>query len=151
MKIIALLTVGLVFGVTACSEGEQVAPAPGDDTDVAAADLAVTEKVEMGSENFIRHMHLHARHLEGLNVALEAGDLEAAQTPAYWLLRHEGVTGHPDGWQVHIDNMRDAARAVTEATDIAAASAAAQRIMDGCRGCHADAGVDIDLPDLKLN
>jgi len=155
MKIHALLMVGFALGVAGCVEKEQVAPAQDDDTEIAAesaaADLPAAEKAEMGSETFIRHMHLHASHLEGINAALMAGDLDAAQTPAHWLLRHEGVTGHPDGWRSHIDNMRDAARAVTEAPDIAAARAAAERIAEGCRGCHAAAGVDIDLSGLKLD
>jgi len=109
------------------------------------------ENAVMGSEAFIRHMHLHASHLDGLNAALAAGDLEAAQTPAHWLLRHEEVAGHPADWQPHINSMRDAARAVANAPDIGTARAAAQRITEGCRGCHAAAGVEIDLSSLKLD
>lgn len=105
----------------------------------------------MGSETFIRHMHLHASHLQGLNAALLAGDLEAAKTPAYWLLRHEEVTGHPDDWQPHIESMRAAARDVTEASEIAAARTAAQRIVQSCRSCHAAAGLEVDLSGLKLD
>ena len=155
MKIHALLIVGFALGVTGCVEKEQAAPAQGDDTEMAAelaaADLPAAAKTKMGSEAFIRHMHVHASHLDSLNAALAAGDLEVAKTPAHWLLRHEGVTGHPDDLQPHIENMRDAARAVAEAPDIAAARAAAQRITEGCRGCHAAAGVDIDLSSLKLD
>lgn len=155
MKIHTLLIVGFALGAAGCVEKEQAAPAQGDDTEMApesaTADLPAPETAGMGSEAFIRHMHLHASHLEGLNVALAAGDLEAAQTPAHWLLRHEGVTGHPAGWQPHIDHMRDAALAVTEASDIATARAAAQRITEGCRDCHAAAGVDVDLSGLKLD
>jgi hypothetical protein len=149
MKIYALLIVGFTLGVTGCAEKEQAMPVQDDDAEMATtsadADLAAIEKATMGSEAFIRHMHLHASHLDGLNAALAAGDLEAAQTPAHWLLRHEGVTGHPEDWLPHIDGMRDAARAVTDATDIAAARGAAQRITEGCRGCHAAAGLDIDI------
>ena len=155
MKIHALLIVGFALGVTGCVEKEQATPAQGDDTEMAAelaaADLPAAAKTKMGSEAFIRHMHVHASHLDSLNAALAAGDLEVAKTPAHWLLRHEGVTGHPDDLQPHIENMRDAARAVAEAPDIAAARAAAQRITEGCRGCHAAAGVDIDLSSLKLD
>lgn len=155
MKFYALLIVGFALGVTGCVEKEQAVPAQGDDTEMAAksstADLPAVEKTGMGSETFIRHMHIHASHLDGLNAALAAGDLEAAKTPAYWLLRHEGVTGHPDDWQSHINGMRDAARAVADAPDIGAARAAAQRITESCRGCHAAAGVDIDLSILKLD
>lgn len=154
MKIHALLIVGFALGMAGCVEKEQATSAQGDDTEMAgesaAADLPGTAKTQMWSEAFIRHMHLHASHLASLNAALAAGDLEAAKTPIHWLLRHEGVTGHPDRLQPYIDNMRDAVRAVAEAHDIAAARAAAQRITEGCRGCHAAAGVDIDLSSLKL-
>lgn len=155
MKIHTLLVIGFALGVTGCVEKEEATPSPGDDTEMAAesatADLPAGAKTIMGSESFIRHMHLHATHLEGLNAALAAGDLEAAKTPAHWLLLHEGVTGHPEDLEPHIDNMRDAARAVAEAPDIATARAAAQRIPQACRACHTAAGIDIDLSSLKLD
>lgn len=155
MEIQALLIVGFALGVTGCVEKEQATPVQGNDiesaTELAGAGLPAAAKTNMGSEAFIRHMHLHASHLAGLNAALAAGDLEAAQTPAHWLLLHEGVTGHPEELQPHIENMRDAARAVAEAPDIAVARAAAQRILEGCGDCHAAAGVDIDLSSLKLD
>lgn len=155
MRIHALLIVGFALCVAGCVEKDPAVPAQGDDTETAAnsaaADLPSAKKSVMGSEAFIRHMHVHASHLDDLNTALVNGDLESAQTPAHWLLRHEGVTGHPDDWQPHIDNMRDAARAVTEAPDIETARAAAQRLTEGCRGCHAAAGVDIDLSSLRSN
>lgn len=154
MKAHALLIVGFALVVMSCAEKEQVAPTQPDDTEMAAqsaaADLPDAEKVVMGSEAFIRHMHLHASHLAGLNDALAAGNLEAAQTPAHWLLRHEEVTGLPDDWQPHIENMRDAARAVAGAPDIGVARAAAGRIKEGCQGCHAAAGIDIDISSFKL-
>ena len=155
MKLRELLIVGFALCMTGCVGKEQAVPEQGDDTEMAAksaaAGLPAAEKSVMGSDTFIRHMHLHARHLDGLNTALAAGDLEAAQTPAHWLLQHEGVTGHPDDWQPHIERMRDAARAVTEAGDIETARVAAQGIVEGCRGCHVAAGVDIDLSNLKLD
>ncbi|MDH3274865.1 MAG: hypothetical protein OEM64_08755 [Gammaproteobacteria bacterium] len=149
MKLRELLIVGFALCVTGCVEKEQAVPEQGDDTETAAK--SAVEKSLMGSDTFIRHMHLHASHLDSLNTALAAGDLEAAQTPAHWLLRHEGVTGHPDDWQPHIERMRDAARAATEAGDIETARTAAQGIAEGCRGCHVAAGVDIDLSNLNLD
>jgi mono/diheme cytochrome c family protein len=155
MKIHVILSIGFALVVIGCAEKESAAPDQRDDTEMAAesaaVDLPAAEKTGMGSEAFIRHMHDHASHLEGLNAALAAGDLEAARTPADWLLRHEGVTGHPETWQPHIDNLRNAARAVAEAPDIAAASAGAQRIAEACRGCHAAAGINIDISGLKLD
>lgn len=155
MRILPLLTAVFAIAVSGCAEKDQAPPTRGDDTEATArpptADPTATEKAVMGSETFIRHMHLHASHLEGLSTALSAGNLEAAKTPAYWLLRHEEVTGHPDDWQPHIENMREAARAVTEASEIAAARTAARRIVQSCRGCHAAAGLEVDLSGLKLD
>jgi hypothetical protein len=157
MKFHALLIIGFALGVAACAEKEQATPAPEEDMQAAPApapepaEMPAAEPAGMGSEGFIRHMHLHASHLEGLNASLVAGDLEAAKTPAYWLLRHEEVTGFPADWQPHIDAMHDAAREVTEATDIESARAAAQRITQACGGCHAAAGVEIDISNLKLD
>lgn len=154
MKIQALFVIGIAVGITSCGEQEPAAPAEDIDTGTAlesAMDEMPTAVDEgMGSETFIRHMHLHATHLDGLNEALAAGDLEAAQTPAHWLLRHEEVTGHPEEWQPHIDNMRDAARSVAEAADITAARTAAQRITESCNSCHAAAGIRVDLSGLSV-
>ena len=155
MKINTFLIIGLAVALTGCSEQEQAAP-PTEGADAEMVSKAVTGDVSapeltgMGSETFIRHMHLHATHLSGLNDALASGDLEAAKTPAHWLLRHEEVTGLPDAWQPHIDNMRDAASAVAEAADIAAARTAARRIIESCTDCHAAAGASVDLSTLTL-
>ncbi len=155
MRIREFLTISLVFAASGCAEKNEAPPAQDDAAGIAAtsapAMTPATGQAVMGSEAFIRHMHRHAAHLEGLNAALEAADLEAAKTPAYWLLRHEEVTGHPDDWQPHIEGMRDAARAVTEASEISVARAAAQRIVQGCRGCHDAAAVNVDLSGLKLD
>ena len=154
MNIHAFLIVGFTICLTGCGEREQAAPTEGADAETVsesvAVDLAAPDEARMGSEMFIRHMHLHATHLDGLNSALAAGDLDAAKTPAHWLLRHEEVTGLPDAWQPHIDNMRDAASAVAEAADIAAARTAARRIIESCTDCHAAAGASVDLSTLTL-
>lgn len=146
MKIHALLVVGFALFVTACAEKEQAPPAMADAAGIAAQ--PTERKAGMGSKAFIRHMHHHASHVEGHNAALAVGDLEAAQATAYWLLRHEQVTDLPDDWQPHIETMRTAARAVADAANFQAASAAARQITEGCRGCHVAAGADIDLSGL---
>lgn len=56
----------------------------------------------------------------------------------------------PDALQPHIDNMRNAARAVADAVDISAARSAAQGITESCSGCHVTAGVKVDLSSLYL-
>lgn len=154
MKIRTCLTIWLSVFTIGCGEQEPIATAQDADASVASesisSNLSATEAAGMGSEMFIRHMHNHATHLAGLNDALAAGDLEAAKTPAHWLLRHEEVTEFPDALQPHIDAMRDAARAVAEAADISAARSAAQRITESCSACHLTAGVDVDLSNLSF-
>lgn len=153
MKLHTLLIVGLALGVTGCAEKEKVAPAQQDDAQTAAESAApeqpAAETSEIGNDAFISHMHLHAAQLESLNVALAAGDLDAASTPAYWLSLHQRVSGAPDYSQPYIDMMRAAASAVTDASDLEAARAAAEGIAKGCRGCHAAVGVEV--PSLVMD
>lgn len=144
MKLHTLLMVGLVLGVAGCAEKKQAAPAP-----VTEAEMPVAEEAPAATDSFIRHMHYHARQLERINTALAAGDLDAAQTPAYWLAAHNRLEGAADDWQPYINEMRDAARAVSEAPDIATARAATQRIAESCADCHAHAGVEISTLVLK--
>lgn len=148
MRIRTLWIIGLALSLVACAQKDQPAPAQGQDTNKAAEapELSAAQKAVVGTEAFLRHMHMHARQLETLNAALDAGDLEAAQTPAYWLSKHEGVSWPVDDWQPYIKEMRDAANEVTDAPDIETARAGARHIADGCRGCHREAGVDIVMP-----
>lgn len=154
MNIRAFLLVGLATCATGCGEQEDAAPTQDANAEVvlesATRNPSAPEATEMGSEMFIRHMHLHATYLAGLNDALASGDLEAAKTPAHWLLRHEEVNDFSDALQPHIDNMRNAARAVAEAADISAARSAAQGITESCSGCHVTSGVNVDLSNLYL-
>lgn len=147
MRLHTLLIVGLAVGVVGCAEKEEAASTQSDDAQVAAelaaAEKLAAEEARVGSEAFVKHMHVHASQLKRLNIALDAGDLEAAQTPAYWLSQHEGVSGAPDDWHPYIQSMRDAAGAVTDAPDLEAARVAAEGIAEGCRGCHIAAWVDV--------
>lgn len=100
------------------------------------------KKAEVGSDAFVRHMHHHASQLERLNAALAEGDLDAVQTPAYWLRAHEELRGVPDHLRPYVKDMRAAAAAVADAPDIPSARAAAERLKKTCGACHAAAGVD---------
>ena len=51
------------------------------------------EAVFMVDKSFVKHMHLHADQLDKLRAALDRGDLWEAMTPAFWLSRHDTVTG----------------------------------------------------------
>lgn len=148
MKSHMLLIIVFTLSATGCAEKEQATPEPRDEPQATApaAEPALIEgpaapDESMRNEAFLRHMHAHAEQLDRLNFALADGELEAAMTPAYWLSRHGAVSGIPSDWQPYVDGMREAARAVEDATDLEAARSAAERITAQCQGCHAAAGV----------
>lgn len=152
MKLQTLFVIGLILGLAACAEKEQAA-APAEEAAAAApasaappaAEESTVEQDQMGTAAFIEHMHHHASQLGQLKAALEVGSLAAAQRPAYWLSGHEEVSGVPEGWRVYIDGMHEGAAAVDSAETIEEARAAAQQIEAGCTGCHASAGIDVEI------
>ena len=143
MRLSALWLLGIAVMVTGCAEKEQAATAPDDVAATAEEAMPAMEPAEMGTQVFIEHMHMHAEQLSKLNAALSFGNLESARTPAYWLSRHEGVTGPLYDWEAYLDQMRSGATDVAEAADLATARAAAGRIVEGCQGCHAANSVEV--------
>jgi len=149
MKVQTVTLIGLALLTGACSDRDPVGQEQVDTATAPAATTQVVEAEERGTAAFISHMHHHASQLGQLNAALEVGSLAAAQRPAYWLAGHDEISGIPEGWQVYINEMRDAAYTVDSARDITEARAAAKRIEDSCRGCHAAAGKEVT--DLQVN
>jgi len=143
MKLHLLLIVGFALSMTGCAEKEQAVPEAVDEAQApppaAEASPAKTEK--WLNDAFLKHMHRHAGELDKLNLALANGDLDTAITSANWLSRHDAVTSIPAELQLYLDGMREAARAVGEATDLEAARLPAERITDNCQGCHIAAGI----------
>lgn len=145
----AFLIVGLALCITACAEKKEPAPAPEPAAEPQAAPAAEpppaeppeVEKESVRDAEFIDHMHAHAEQLDNLNFALADDDLEGAMTAAYWLSGHQEVAGIKEEWRPFLVGMREAAQAVEEAGDLAAARAAAERINEQCQGCHNAAGV----------
>jgi len=146
MKLHVLLIIGLALSVTGCENKEQAAP---EQVAAPAAEsvTTVTPMAEMDSYEYagiLRHMHSHADRIDILNDALADDDLEAAKLPARWLWRHKTMVGVPDDWQPYLADMRQAARDVESATDLATARAAATRISENCQACHSAVGMDDD-------
>jgi len=143
MSLRMILVVGFVLGATGCAEKEQVISAPMDEAPTTAPEaVAPTAGNESWrTDSFLKHMHRHAEKLDELNFALADGDLEAAQTPAYWLSRHETASDVQPDWLPYLYGMREEAEAVEAAPDLATARAAAERINAQCQGCHAAVGV----------
>jgi len=146
MKLHTLLIVGFVLSMTACAEKEQAMPEPVDEVQAPppAAEASPEKTEEWMNDEFLQHMHRHADELDELNLALADGDLDAAKASANWLSRHDGVSGIPPEWQIYLVNMREAADAVAEATDLEAARLPAERISENCQGCHMAAGIVTD-------
>lgn len=147
MKLHELLILGFALSMAGCGNKEQAVPEQATDTAAPAAESMVTEEPAFETngydyEGILRHMHSHADQIDILNNALADDDLEASKIPARWLWRHETMTGVPDDWQPYMAGMRQAARDVGSATDLATARAAAQRISDQCQACHAAVGIN---------
>lgn len=145
MRLHMLLVIGFAIGVVGCAEKEQAAPEQGSEMETAAPvaepEATPAEIDDWRNSDFLDHMHAHAEHLDELNYALGDGDLEKAMTPAYWLSRHKTVSNVPADLQPFVVRMREAARAVEGAEDLAPARAAALRISTECQGCHVAVGV----------
>jgi hypothetical protein len=144
MKLHILWIIGLALFGSGCVEKEQAAPDQGDTTQMtepAAADSPATIDADFAKDVFMGHMHAHAEQLDNLNLNLADGELEKAKVAAYWIARHETVSGFPDDWREYVVGMQEAARAVEEAPDLVIARTAAERITGQCQGCHAAAGV----------
>ena len=147
MKLRVIMVLGLALGIVGCAEKEPVSPEEvieeqaTEPVPVAEAEAPPAQSKDWRTSTFVEHMHAHADFLDDLNYALDDGDLEMAMPAAYWLSRHDTVSGLPEDLQPYLVNMREAARAVEAAEDLDAARAAAQQIAKQCQACHAAAGV----------
>lgn len=154
MKLHTLLVLGITLGAMGCAEKEEAAPAEELATEAAAPAESETAPVETDAVDetlavvedwrnaeLLDHMHAHAEHLDDLNYALDDGNLERANTAAYWLVQHKTLTGLPPSLQPFVDGMREAAAEVEDAADIEAARVAADKIAAQCQACHAAADV----------
>jgi len=148
MKLRVLLIIGVILSLTACGNKEQAAPDEATETNTtapAAESMAsedpAAEKQSYYYDGIIEHMHRHADQIDIINDALADGDLDASKVPARWLWRHETMLDVPDDWQPYLFAMRQAARDLGSATDLATARAAAKRITEQCQDCHVYAGI----------
>jgi len=137
MKLQVLLIIGFTLSLAACENKEQAAP----EQAAEAITTAPAEKESYRYDGIIEHMHRHADQIDIVNDALADDDLDASKVPARWLWRHETMIGVPDDWQPYLFAMRQAARDLGSATDLATARAAAKRITEQCQGCHTAAGI----------
>jgi len=136
-----IVVVAFVLSLAGCAEKDQAMPEPADEAPMTEADALTAESEIWRNDSFREHMHLHAEKLDDLNYALADGDLEAAMAPANWLSTHDTDTDVQSDWLPFLYRMRTEAEAVENATELAAARAAAERINAQCQSCHAAVGI----------
>ena len=101
---------------------------------LAAAGLATSGCTSRG-EVVREHMQGHFDEATAIHAAVIAGDLEACQEPARWIVEHEQVDA-PSSWNSYIESMRSTAQEVLDAPGIGAAADAASRLTRSCGSCH---------------
>lgn len=89
------------------------------------------------------HMPSHFADVMALHGALLRGDLEQGHAAAAALLAERESLVLAE-WAPHLYEMESAARAVTQARDVATASAAAAELAGSCGACHRALGAALD-------
>ena len=142
MKLHVLLIIGLALSVAGCGNKDQAVPEQKAEVEMAApvTESMAVDKTSYEYDGILRHMHAHADQIDLINDALADDDLEATKVPARWLWRHDTLHGVPEAWQPYLSDMRQAARDLGGATDLATARAAATRVTAQCQGCHTAVG-----------
>ncbi|MCA9684761.1 MAG: hypothetical protein KC457_21430 [Myxococcales bacterium] len=96
---------------------------------------AVVENPELA-----KAMTEHFVHAVQLEQAVIDGDLDAVGSHARWLVDELPKQTFPEAWQPQLARMQEAARAASEAENLAQAAAAAGRLVETCGSCHAAIG-----------
>lgn len=147
MNLRAIVIAGLGLIVMGCAEREQAVTEPADATQSPEATAMPEAPWEIDDSwrnaDFMEHMHLHAEKLDELNFSLADGDLEGAMEPARWLSTHDTYTDVQSEWLPYLYAMREEARIIETAPDLATARAASERITVRCQACHAAAGMGV--------
>jgi len=137
-----ICAIAIAFIAVACGKQQPPAEEPQAAAPTVEAESSTEPAKSMVNERVIRHMHLHADHMDEMMLALADDDLDGARKDAAWLYRHQEVEGIPGEWEQYLVGMREAARDVEGATDLETARAAAERVVASCQGCHAAAGIN---------
>jgi cytochrome c553 len=92
-----------------------------------------------------QHMDQHFGRVVEIQEAVIRGDIEAAREDARWMAGHE-EPGVPPSARSHVDEMKRAARAVADATDVAAAATGTAQMAAACGDCHAATKARVQTP-----
>jgi len=91
------------------------------------------------------HMHEQLTRISTIKSAIVAGKLEDVREPATWLADHETATGLPAEFESYVIQMRNYARYVIEAQDLASAAESVSEMAKTCGNCHLVNGVNLQF------
>lgn len=92
------------------------------------------------------HMDEHYAKAEDMQTAVVLGDLAGARESARWIAEHQETAGLPPSGQASVAEMKKAARAVAEASDVKAAAAGSAQMAVACGTCHASTNARPTFP-----
>ena len=100
------------------------------------------------AESVAAHMADHFTRVRDVEQAVIRGDLEAAQTPARWIVEHQALTNLPEGSAQYLAEMRNSASGVASTDNIGNAAIATATMVAACGNCHKAAGATPAMPDV---
>lgn len=125
LSLLALVACG-GSGQPGAKPAESAAPPPAASAPAAAAKTYMTD---------------HYSRATTIQEAVIRGDLDAAREPARWIAEHQELAGLPATVQPQVDGMRNAAKAMAQATDLKSAASATATIAVACGKCHTAMGI----------
>jgi hypothetical protein len=111
-----------------------------------AAKPADTTAAPAGAPGLAPQMDDHFTKVTEVYDAVIRGDLDAARVPARWIAEHQDAAGLPPAAQPKVDEMKQAARLVVDAVDVAAAAHGTAAMAVACGNCHAATSVKPKFP-----
>ncbi len=91
-------------------------------------------------------MDEHFTKVTEVQAAVIRGDVEGAKVGARWVAEHQETAGLPAAGQPSLDEMKKAAKAVSEAGDIKAAAEGTAQMAVACGTCHAASNAKPAMP-----
>lgn len=136
-------TIAAALVLSLCVACKADKPAEQDATKKTTADEARKQPVELPKPEQLElsvSMAKHFVHARALEQAVIDGDLEAVATHANWIVDELPAKSLPKSWQPQLARMQAAAGEAAKAEDLAAAAAAAGKVIETCGACHAAVG-----------
>jgi len=129
-----IFTLGVYFGLAACGGGAAEAPARTSGDEVAQAPVAA--KAAPPEPDLAAHMQASFWMAVRAREALIAGDLRSAQRAADALVQQDYTQLLPADWMHWVFQLKQQARELSMAPDLASASQELGRIALTCGACH---------------